>query len=152
MKMPEWSWKQFSDLTTLELYELLKLREAVFVVEQNCVYTDIDDRDQLALHLLGWQKTRLIAYLRVLLEDNVVTIGRVVIAKTARCQGAGRAIMENCLAYLQQHFPNATLKLSSQCVASEFYAGFGFHKVGGSYDEDGILHVMMIREPEVEVA
>lgn len=141
----------FSELTLQQLYGVLALRTAVFVVEQNCPYQDLDDRDERSLHLLGYSNTgELVAYARLLPKgetyQNYPSIGRVVVAKKARGQGLGRPLMLKAINELQMHFGTGTIKLSAQAYLQEYYHSLGFDPVGERYLEDGIPHIAMIRK------
>jgi ElaA protein len=148
----EWQWARFSELRPDELYEAVRLREAVFVVEQKCPYPDADGRDPHAWHLLGWRQAdggrRLIAYARVFepgarYEEG--SIGRIVTAQEVRRSGVGRALVAEALRRLDTLAPRQPVKLAAQRYLENFYASFGFRTVSGPYEEDGIIHVDMIR-------
>ncbi len=139
--------KKFSELTIDELYELLRLRSEVFVVEQNCVYQDIDNKDQLALHILGISEQRLVAYTRCFppgIYFEQAAIGRVLVADSARGSGLGHSIMEASLAAIKKRFNTTTVKLSAQTYLKEFYTAHGFTEIGEEYLEDGIPHIAML--------
>jgi ElaA protein len=135
-----------------DLYAVVRLREAVFIVEQNCPYPDADGRDPGAWHLLGWQQgsreRSLIAYARVF-EPGVRytegSIGRVVTAPDVRGTGVGRRLMAEALRRLETLAPGEKIKLAAQRRLEEFYSGFGFTTVSAPYEEDGIMHVDMVR-------
>ena len=147
-----WQWCRFAELRPEELYAVVRLREAVFVVEQNCPYPDADGRDPRAWHLLGWQKEEnervLVAYARVF-EPGVryteASIGRVVTAQAVRGTGLGRQLMAEALRRVEALVPGETIKLAAQRRLEEFYAGFGFTPVSAPYEEDGIIHIDMVR-------
>nr|WP_299343440.1 GNAT family N-acetyltransferase [Allomuricauda sp.] len=140
--------KTFSELTKKELYEILRLRNEVFVVEQNCAYQDLDDKDDKALHVLGQNEASIIAYARIFKPgdyfDNAA-IGRVVVAKEGRKLGYGKQIMEATISEVNQRFPNSTIELSAQTYLKKFYSDLGFSSHGSEYLEDGIPHVRMIK-------
>jgi ElaA protein len=147
----KWQWCRFEELRPDELYAALQLREAVFVVEQNCPYADADGRDPDAWHLLGWSgdaERRLVAYARVF-EPGVryaeASIGRVVTAQDARRSGYGKALMAEALRRLETLAPRQSVKLAAQRYLEKFYSGFGFRTISPPYEEDGIIHVDMIR-------
>ena len=129
----------------------MKLREAVFIVEQKCPYPDADGRDPQAWHLLGWLTTpqkRLVAYARVFepgLRYTEGSIGRVVTAAEVRRAGFGRALMAEALRRLEGLAPRQTIKLAAQRYLEDFYSTFGFKTVSAPYEEDGIIHVDMVR-------
>jgi len=150
--MTTWQWRTFQELTPNELYEILALRQAVFGIEQNCLFQDLDFRDQASLHLLGKDGDKLVTYIRLLPKDLVyqdaVSIGRVVTAKDARGQGLAKAAMRETLLYLKSNQNNASIVISAQLYLQEFYESFGFQALGEQYDEDGIPHIKMRKEPE----
>lgn len=144
----EWRWKTFAELDNRELYELLYLRQQVFIVEQNCPFADADGVDYDAWHLLGFSEdNNLLAYLRVVPPQKKYpepSIGRVVTSPAARGQGLGRLIMEQGIIHTQALFPGWDIRLSAQCYAEAFYRSLGFEPVGESYLEDDIPHIDMI--------
>ena len=145
----EWQIKAFTQLTTLEMFELLKLRQQVFVIEQDCVYPDIDDQDKTSLHILGSNEAGgLCAYLRILppMTDGFVRIGRVVTSKVMRGQKIGKALMVQGIAHADKEFANHKIKISAQEHLQKFYAEFDFVTTSAPYDEDGIMHVEMVRD------
>lgn len=149
--MIRWQDLHHSELTVPELYALLKLRSEVFVVEQTCIYLDIDGDDLLGenRHILGWQGDTLVAYARILVSEEEVepvTIGRVIVSPAVRGERLGYQLMERALATCQQRWPNRAVYLGAQAHLRGFYAHFGFVTVTDVYDEDGIAHVGMARE------
>lgn len=149
--MIQWQDLHHSDLTVPQLYALLQLRCEVFVVEQACVYQDIDGEDLLGenRHILGWQGDRLVAYARLLKHEDdfsPVTIGRVIVSPAVRGEKLGYQLMEYALASCAQHWPEHALYLGAQAHLQNFYRHFGFIPVTEIYDEDGIPHVGMARE------
>ncbi|APY10961.1 GNAT family N-acetyltransferase [Seonamhaeicola sp. S2-3] len=140
--------KTFSQLTTQELYSLLQLRSEVFVVEQDCVYQDIDGKDQKALHILGYNNDILVAYTRIFKPGDYfdkASIGRVVVAKNKRQFKYGNAIMEASIKAIKTYFNESTIKISAQCYLKRFYNNLGFKEVGAEYLEDNIPHIAMIK-------
>ena len=136
--------KTFEELTTRELYEILRLRAAVFVVEQDCVYQDLDGIDYGAVHLFLTEDGRVRACARVYLRDrdaNVWGIGRVV--TDARRQGLGTQIFGAALRVVQEKAPSATIRIESQCQARGFYEKFGFRAVSEPFIMDQLPHVEM---------
>ncbi|MGK9172126.1 GNAT family N-acetyltransferase [Yokenella regensburgei] len=149
--MIRWQDLHHSELTVAELYALLKLRCEVFVVEQACAYADVDGEDLVGdnRHLLGWQDNALVAYARILKNDDdtaPVVIGRVIVSHTTRGEKTGSQLMERALAVCQQHWPQHALYLGAQAHLQHFYGRFGFVAVTEVYEEDGIPHVGMARE------
>jgi len=147
-----WQWSRFSELRPDDLYAALRLREAVFVEEQKCPYRDADGRDPRAWHLLGWNQgtgeRALVAYARVF-EPGVRytegSIGRVATAQEVRRTGVGRRLMAESLRRLEMLAPGEKIKIAAQRRLEAFYAGFGFRTVSAPYEEDGIMHVDMVR-------
>lgn len=140
--------KSFSELTTQELYHLLQLRSEVFVVEQDCVYQDIDGKDQKALHVLGYKEDTLVAYTRIFKPNdyfNESSIGRVVVLKSQRHNKYGYDIMEASIKAIKHHFSETLIKISAQCYLKQFYTNIGFKEIGKEYLEDDIPHIAMIK-------
>ena len=141
--------KSFSQLTNSELYELLRLRSEVFVVEQNCVFLDMDDKDQKCHHLSLYNRDELAAYCRIVpagISYAEVAIGRVVSAPAYRGKGLGRKVMEEAIAACKELYGPVPIRLGAQTYALEFYASLGFVAEGETYDEDGIEHIEMVRK------
>lgn len=153
-KITQWHLKKFNELSLNQLYDALKLRVDVFVVEQDCIYPDLDsEQDQLdrhadTLHLLGYQDTKLVAYLRILARgqryDNHISIGRVVIVEHVRGTGLGHELMSKGLNACEQHFTHHEIKISAQEHLSNFYQQHNFEQVSEMYLEDGIPHIAMV--------
>jgi len=140
--------RSFSSLSTVQLYELLQLRSQVFVVEQDCVYQDIDGNDQKALHILGTIKGRIVAYTRIFKPGDYLekaAIGRVVVAADFRKRDFGKAIMQASIAAIENHFNTTAIGLSAQTYLLNFYNDLGFYALGETYLEDGIPHIYMER-------
>lgn len=144
-----WKIKSFEALTVSELYAILHLRSEVFVVEQNCVYQDLDYADPKALHLMGTDEDgQLLAYTRIFgpgIKFTEASIGRVVTSPLARGTGAGRALMERSIAELQQHFGMIPIRIGAQQYLQRFYTSLGFVQTSDTYMEDGIPHIEMLR-------
>ena len=142
--------KNFVDLSTIELYDLLRLRSAVFVVEQNCPYQDVDGKDTNGLHLFAYYNTDLIAYARILKKGiaykEYVSIGRVVVAPKYRTKGYGHQLMEEAMALCRDNFPGEKIKISAQAHLEDFYKTHHFTPTGEAYLEDDIPHIGMIFE------
>jgi len=151
-----WQAKQFNQLSLDQLYDLLKLRIDVFVVEQTCYYPDLDsnknqlDRDKETLHVLGYQDDTLVAYLRILAlgqsYDDYISIGRVAIAEQARGSGLGHELMTEALNLCQQYFPKQDIKISAQEHLLSYYQNHGFEQVSKMYLEDDIPHIAMVKK------
>ncbi len=149
--MMTWQYLHHSELTVAQLYALLKLRSAVFVVEQRCVYQDIDGDDLVGenRHLLGWRDSELVAYARILKSEEEfepVVIGRVIVSSSVRGEKLGYQLMEQALASCRQNWPQKAIYLGAQAHLQKFYASFGFVPVTEVYDEDGIAHIGMARD------
>lgn len=143
-----WSVKKFEELQLQELYQLLALRAEVFVVEQNCVYQDVDGKDPKALHVLGKHLNRVVAYTRIFRPGDYfpqASIGRVVVSPSMRGHQLGYVLMQKSIAAVEEHFNETTLHLSAQCYLQKFYENLGFSTVGERYLEDGIPHIGMTR-------
>lgn len=138
--------KPYKELTVDELYEALKLRSAIFVIEQNCNYQDMDDKDQGSYHLLGYDDGKLVAYARVLpkgLSYKEASIGRVVVDKNFRGRSAGKELMNRAIADAMELFSTNEIVISAQCYLERFYGDLGFKIEGESYLEDDIPHIKM---------
>ncbi|MDB5020108.1 MAG: putative acyltransferase [Pedobacter sp.] len=141
--------KPFQDLTVNELYELLRLRSEVFVVEQNCAFLDQDNKDQHCHHVLLYSEGKLGAYCRLVpagLSYQEISIGRVVTSPDSRGTGLGRKVMEIAIQSCTGIFGVGNIRIGAQTYALPFYEGLGFVAEGERYDEDGIEHVEMIRK------
>ena len=141
-----WQIAHFDDLTTRELYTVMHLRQEVFVVEQNCVYPDLDGLDLHAVHLLCWEDGELLAYLRCLkpgLSYPQSSIGRIVVSPAARGRDLGRELVTRGIAYNFQQWPDSDIRIGAQRYLEAFYCSLGFVTDGGPYIEDGIEHVHM---------
>ena len=147
--MISWIVKKFDDLSVQELYSILRLRSEVFVVEQNCVFQDMDNKDQFSWHLMGWEDTALVAYTRLIppgVSYTCASIGRVITCQAARGTGAGKLLMEKSIEEAKRLFGNVPIKIGAQLYLKEFYNSFGFNQSSDIYDEDGIDHIEMIRQ------
>ncbi len=140
--------KTFDELTANELYDLLQLRSEIFVVEQDCVYQDLDGKDQKALHIIGTKDDKIVAYARVFKAGDYMaqaSIGRVLVKSSERQHSYGRDIMETSIKTVEERFNETSIALSAQSYLKRFYNSLGFLEKGGEYLEDGIPHVMMVR-------
>ena len=140
--------KTFQELTISELYEILQLRSEVFVVEQDCVYQDIDGKDEKALHILGKKEGKIVAYTRCFAPNiyfEEAAIGRVVVKETERKFGYGHQILKASIEEIQQRYQTTTIKLSAQQYLTHFYETHNFKKIGEGYLEDGIPHIAMLK-------
>lgn len=145
----------FRELSLDQLYDLMALRQAVFVVEQDCPYLDADGKDQVAHHVLAYkEREELVAYTRLLPPgisyDDYASIGRVITRNSERRTGLGRKLMTESIRRARQLFPEQPIKISAQCYLLKFYESFGFRSVGESYLEDGIPHIGMVLKQTVD--
>jgi ElaA protein len=148
--MVNWTIKRFDELTLDELYNILQLRNEIFIVEQNCMYKDLDGKDQSAWHLMATEDDKLIAYTRILppgVSYNDPAIGRVVTSPSKRGSGSGRELMKRSIEACERLFGTISITLSAQVYLKSFYGSFGFIVVGEEYLEDGIPHIKMKRKP-----
>ena len=139
--------KTFAELTTQELYDVLQLRSEVFVVEQDCVYQDIDGKDQKALHVIGFKNKKIVAYTRLFKPGDyfeLASIGRVIVDKSQRQYKYGYDIMNASIDAVKTHYNQSEIKISAQSYLKRFYGNLGFEVIGDAYLEDGIPHIGMI--------
>lgn len=145
----KWHLKPFGELSVDELYEVLKLRSEVFVVEQNCVYLDLDGKDKLALHLFGEYKGQIVAYSRLfkpgITFDNA-SIGRVLVATKYRDKKWGHELMQESIAAIMNHFGESKITIGAQLYLKRFYESHGFIQSSEMYLEDDIPHIEMKKE------
>jgi ElaA protein len=142
--MITWQCLPFSQLNTLQLYQIMALREAVFVVEQDCPYQDADGQDLNAEHLFAYQGDDLVAYARLYTSNPLSAhIGRVVTKTSARGQGLGQTLMQQAIDQCQQQWPKATIHISAQRYLERFYQSLGFSICSEPYLEDNIPHIAM---------
>lgn len=143
-----WSHKPFSELTTVELYEILYLRQEVFIVEQNCPYQDCDGKDFKSLHLMGFsENNELLAYCRIVapgVSYEEVSIGRVITKPAYRKYGFGKQLIAQAIKIIEKHYGNVEIRIGAQSYLLNFYAAFGFETLE-PYMEDGIPHHIMLR-------
>ena len=139
--------KKFQELTVDETYNILKLRSEVFVVEQNCVYQDLDGKDDRAMHLFYKEENELIAYTRIFQNGDYYpenpSIGRVVVSKKERGKEIGKSIMKESILYIKNNYNNKSIELSAQKYLDKFYKELEFYSQGDDYLEDGIPHQRM---------
>lgn len=143
-----WTWKEFEALTARELYALLALRAAVFIVEQNCPYQDADGVDPMCRHLIGWRGAEAVACLRLVppgIKCAEASLGRVVSAQSVRGSGVGRALFAEGVKEAERVYPGQPIRIGAQAYLERFYSSFGFKTVSAPYLEDGIPHVEMLR-------
>jgi ElaA protein len=143
-----WILKKFQELSVDELYAILRLRTEVFVVEQNCVFQDMDDKDSSSYHLMGWKDGLLAAYTRLVppgIAYDLASIGRVVTSPAARGGGAGKLLMQKSIEETIRLFGRVPIKIGAQVYLKKFYTSLGFAASSDIYLEDGIEHIEMIR-------
>lgn len=144
----QWNCKHYDELNKEEFHQILKARVEVFIVEQNCVYQDIDQKDIHAYHITVWDQNELMAYSRILPKEisyeNYISIGRVLSLPSYRKTGAGRFLMQKTMSCCEELFPDTPIKISAQKYLIHFYESFGFQYTGKEYLEDNIPHVEMI--------
>jgi ElaA protein len=150
----EFQYYHFDELNTRDLYELLRLRQEVFVVEQDCPYLDADGKDYESYHLMGRDSSGHIqAYTRLVPKgisyENYASIGRVVTSQAVRGQGLGKMLMHESLEAIRKLFPEEKVKISAQCYLIPFYESLGFQVIGEEYLEDNIPHIGMILADEL---
>ena len=145
----DWSIKTFSELTTPELYEIIKARINVFVVEQECPYPDLDDYDQKAIHLWAENDSEVLAYCRIFdkgIKYPEASIGRVVTAGKGRRTGLGKQLIKYALEIIENRLGTSEVRISAQDYLLKFYSDFGFQDTGKKYLEDNIPHTEMLRK------
>jgi ElaA protein len=148
----EWQWRAFAELSLKELYAIMQARQIVFIVEQACPYLDADGYDERAWHLMGWagqeEERILAAYARVFapgVKYSEASVGRVITHPSMRGQGLGEALMREALRRLESLAPHAAVRIGAQMYLEKFYEKSGFRRVSAPYDEDGIMHIEMLR-------
>jgi ElaA protein len=161
----KFQWQTFPELNTQTLYDLLALREDVFQINQQCLYTDLDYQDQHALHLLAFDGGKLAGYLRLFTPDSakdlqstpdqagaytdstVCRFGRFVTSSAYRGQGLGKKLADETLRYCKEHYPKLGISIAAQQYLEKFYQDFGFVTQGKPYDDFGIPHIDMLKSP-----
>lgn len=145
----QWKIKSFESLSVNELYDILRLRSEIFVVEQNCVYLDLDGKDKLALHLFGEFEGNIVAYSRLFkpgISFDNSSIGRVVVDVNFRDRKWGHELMREAIAGIQSHFGETKITIGAQLYLKKFYESHGFIQTSEMYLEDDIPHIEMKRE------
>lgn len=143
----KWICKSFGELTPYELYAIMQLRMAVFVVEQNCPYQDADNKDLHSHHMMGWQDDELVAYTRLVppkISYVESSIGRVVSSPAVRRTGIGKILMSKSIEALKAMYPGFSIRIGAQLYLKEFYESFSFKQTSETYLEDGIPHIEML--------
>lgn len=142
-----WNLKKFDELTNSELYNLLKERTLIFVVEQNCPYLEVDGKDPLSYHLFKEDNGEIIAYLRIVpsgVSYQEISIGRVFVKKEYRGKGIAEELLKKGLDFIQNELKETVVKIQAQDYLREFYSSFGFQTISETYLEDDIPHVDML--------
>lgn len=143
-----WRFAKFDELSVHEWYDIVVARESVFVLEQTCAFLDADGADPQCHHLIGKVGDEIAAYARIVppgLKYEEPSIGRVLTTKNFRRGGYGQALMKEAVARCEALYPGANIRIGAQMYLEKFYGGYGFKTVSEPYDEDGILHVIMLR-------
>ena len=142
-----WQAYRFDELDSDKLYQILRLRQRVFVIEQECLYPDLDDLDQDSIHLCAWRGQELMAYLRSLppgLDYVESALGRIVVSEQARGLKLGRELVERGIVLNRDTWPGYGIQIGAQTHLENFYLDFGFETLGETYLEDGIPHIKML--------
>ena len=140
--------KSYQELSKLELYKILRLRAEVFVVEQDCVYLDLDGKDQIAFHVLGYKDSKLIAYARIFKPGDYFlksSIGRIIVKKEYRRFKYGDHLVQNSIEFIENKFKEKEILISAQAYLINFYNNLGFVQKGEQYLEDDIPHIKMLK-------
>jgi ElaA protein len=143
-----WTCKAFQELSPIELYRILQLRNEVFVVEQHCIFQDADNNDFTPMHFMAWCGEELAAYTRLFNKGITypeASIGRVITSPKFRRIGLGKQLMINSIDQIFKLYGEQPIQIGAQLYLKKFYESFGFQAIGEVYDEDGIPHVHMIR-------
>jgi ElaA protein len=147
--MITWRLKPFEQLLPAELYEVLRLRQEVFILEQNCVFVDADKKDAPSLHLLGYENGELVAYSRIVPPGVIYeepSIGRIVTPLKVRKLGYGKQLMEKSILETERRYGKVPIRIMAQSYLKKFYEGYGFMQEGEEFLEDGIPHIIMLRQ------
>lgn len=147
----DWQWRTFSELDTQTLYAILALRIEVFVLEQGCLYQDLDAKDQSSFHLIGKQDGVIVAYLRVIEPGKKYAepaIGRVLVRQQNRGTGLAKKLMQISIEKINAIYPNQNIRISAQQYLENFYRDLGFKTVSKPYLEDNIPHLEMLKNYE----
>lgn len=144
-----WEVKAFEGLSLNELYQVMLVRQKIFVIEQTCLYEDLDEKDQSAFHLMGWREGKLVAYARILpkgISYKEASIGRVLTVQEERGLGTGKVLMKKAMSCVEELFDEKSIRISAQAYLESFYETLGFKPVSDLYIEDGIAHLEMVYE------
>lgn len=146
--MLEFYWKRFEELSAIDIFDMFKARQDIFIIEQNCIYPDIDDLDKNSWHLLARENNELVAYLRVVFPGykyDELSIGRVLTVEKYRGQGVGYKLVAEAINNIKQIDVETSIRISAQYHLQKFYGSFGFKADSEPYDEDGIPHIEMYK-------
>ncbi|WP_374362785.1 GNAT family N-acetyltransferase [Pseudoduganella danionis] len=150
--MIEWQWLAFDDIPRLDWYQVLLQRQQVFILEQTCLYPDIDGCDPLCHHLMAWREIAgvrtLVAYLRCVppgVKYAEMSLGRVLTTQAGRGSGIGHTLLAKAIPLAEALHPGHGFRIGAQAHLEKFYGSYGFRKVTEPYDEDGIMHIDMVR-------
>ncbi|MFA5668168.1 MAG: GNAT family N-acetyltransferase [Balneolaceae bacterium] len=140
--------KTFSELSPQQLYDVLRLRQNVFIIEQNCIYADIDDSDNQGIHILFYEGDSLAAYARIFGPDikfeNACAIGRIIVSPAFRGTGLGRQLITESIEWCKKEFVATDIQIEAQALLINYYQQFGFIPIGNIYPVDGIDHIQMV--------
>ncbi|MDF2880325.1 MAG: acetyltransferase [Clostridiaceae bacterium] len=145
--MMNWKMKKFNELNVKEIYEILKLRNQVFIVEQQCPYLDCDGKDMKAYHLFQENNNEIAAYLRILekgVSYNEISIGRVLVNSKYRGKGLARQMMKEAIEFINDQLNESNIRIEAQAYLIDFYKSFGFKQVSQVFLEDNIPHIEML--------
>jgi len=138
--------KKFEELSTIELYEILKVREEVFIVEQNCIYNDLDNKDLNAIHMIIKEDSQIIAYLRILeshKDKSEISFGRVLVKQEGRGKGYAKLIVKKAIDFIHKNWKEKVIAIEAQSYLQKFYESFAFIVTSDEFLEDGIPHIWM---------
>lgn len=139
-----WLVKTFNNLTLIELEQILRLRQSIFIIEQNSIFQDIDGNDNSAIHIFNKEYDQIWAYVRLIVHDDKIVLGRVTINKEKRGTGKGRDLLNQALQYTAKHFPNKNIEIVAMSYLKEFYWSLGFKTISDVYIMDNHPHEDMI--------
>lgn len=138
--------KRFNELSGKEVYEIGKIRQEVFIIEQKCIYLDLDEKDYNSLHIFYRTTEEIVGYCRVIpqgISYDKISIGRVLVNKKYRGKGIARKLLLETFKIIKERFEEAEIKIGAQNYLKEFYKSLGFSEISEVYDEDGIPHIDM---------
>jgi len=145
-----WSLVEFDHLKPADLYNILQLRQDIFIIEQSCIYNDIDGVDDCCGHVTGYYREDLAGYLRIVPPGKIFrepSLGRIIVASDYRGRGVGKKLIRNGISYATNLYKNMSIRIEAQSYLQAYYECFGFEKVSKAYDKDGIQHLQMLLTP-----